>query len=53
MRTTLGVVLSALVAALIINRRDIERYVRIRQMSQGDGHPEYVPVHGRAAYPQD
>jgi hypothetical protein len=27
------------------------RYVKIRQMSYGNGHPENVPARGRAAYP--
>jgi hypothetical protein len=30
---------------------DLMRYVKIRQMSYGNGHPENVPAHGRAAYP--
>jgi hypothetical protein len=41
------------VAVVIANRDDINRYLRIRRMSQGDGHPEYVPVQGRARYPHD
>jgi hypothetical protein len=32
---------------------DIVRYVKIKQMSQGQGHPEYVPTEGSTAYPQD
>jgi hypothetical protein len=31
---------------------DIMRYLKIKQMSQGDGHPENVPVRGTKAYPQ-
>jgi hypothetical protein len=31
---------------------DINRYLRIKQMSARQGHPENVPVPGRAAYPQ-
>jgi hypothetical protein len=53
MRATVGIALSALLAALLINRQDIARYLRIRQMSQGAGHPENVPARGRAAYPHD
>jgi hypothetical protein len=54
MRTTAAVAIAGLIAALIATQRqDIVRYLRIRQMSAGQGHPEYVPVEGRAAYPQD
>jgi hypothetical protein len=31
---------------------DIVRYVKIKRLSQGEGHPEYVPVQGSKAYPQ-
>jgi hypothetical protein len=31
---------------------DIQRYVKIKQMSYGNGHPENVPAGGRAAYPR-
>lgn len=31
---------------------DIRRYVKIKQMSRGGGHPENVPVSGRSAYPK-
>ena len=30
---------------------DIQRYLKIRQMSHGQGHPENVPAGGAAAYP--
>jgi hypothetical protein len=30
---------------------DISRYVKIKQMSYGTGHPENVPAHGRTSYP--
>ena len=30
---------------------DIRRYLKIRQLSQGQGHPENVPVGGTSAYP--
>lgn len=33
--------------------QDIIRYVKIKQMSQGGGHPENVPAGGSTAYPQD
>ena len=32
-------------------RRDIARYIKIRQMSTGQGHPENVPAGGSLAYP--
>jgi len=32
--------------------RDIIRYVKISQLSTGQGHPENVPARGRASYPQ-
>jgi hypothetical protein len=32
--------------------QDITRYLKIRQMSQGNGHPENVPAGGSQAYPQ-
>jgi hypothetical protein len=31
---------------------DISRYLKIRQLSQGDGHPQNVPLKGTTAYPQ-
>ena len=54
MRTTMAVATAAIIAAVIASQRqDIVRYIRIRQMSAGQGHPELVPVEGRAAYPHD
>lgn len=32
--------------------RDLGRYLRIRGMSKGGGHPEKVPVGGSRAYPR-
>jgi hypothetical protein len=32
--------------------QDITRYLKIRQMSQGNGHPENVPAGGSQAYPK-
>jgi hypothetical protein len=41
------------VARLVAGQRqDIVRYVKIRQMSSGTGHPENVPTSGTVAYPQ-
>jgi hypothetical protein len=31
---------------------DIRRYVAIKQMSRGRGHPEVVPMRGTQAYPK-
>ena len=31
---------------------DIKRYIRIKRLSRGPGHPELVPVSGSKAYPQ-
>jgi len=39
-------------AAVASQWPDIRRYIQIRQLSQGDGHPQNVPAHGRTAYPQ-
>ena len=41
-------------AALVIaeQRRDITRYLKIKQMSIGHGHPESVPASGTQAYAQ-
>lgn len=32
--------------------QDIVRYLKIMQLSRGQGHPENVPARGRASYPQ-
>jgi hypothetical protein len=53
LRTGLTVaVLAGLVAALAGQRKDIERYIKIKRLSTGDGHPELVPAGGNVAYPQ-
>jgi hypothetical protein len=44
-----AVVLGALAAS---QWQDINRYIKIRQMSAGWGHPENVPAEGSTAYPQ-
>jgi hypothetical protein len=40
-------------AALIVRnqRRDATRYLKIKQMSMGNGHPENVPAGGSRQYP--
>jgi hypothetical protein len=48
------VLIPAVLAALVGSQwPDIMRYVKIRQMSQGQGHPENVPAEGTISYPQD
>ena len=32
--------------------QDVKRYLKIKQISRGHGHPENVPVEGRRVYPQ-
>lgn len=43
-----------LAAGLVLasQRQDIARYLKIRQMSAGNGHPENVPAGGSRAYAQ-
>lgn len=44
----------ALAGALIASQwQDLVRYLKIKQMSTGQGHPENVPAGGSTAYPQD
>jgi len=51
-RKALCVLLPASVAALIASQwREIARYLKISQMSRGDGHPQAVPAGGKHAYP--
>ena len=47
-------ILASAGAALLVASQwnDIKRYLRIKQLSAGQGHPEYVPAEGRKAYPQ-
>jgi hypothetical protein len=42
----------ALGALAATQYKDAVRYVKIKQMSMGGGHPENVPVEGTTAYPQ-
>lgn len=37
--------------AVAVQRHDIVRYLRIKQMSLGEGHPELVPASGATRYP--
>jgi len=51
-RKTVGVLVPALLGALVVSRwRDITRYVKIKQMSLGRGHPGNVPAEGSTVYP--
>jgi hypothetical protein len=50
-RKTLRVLLPASVAVLVATQwREIARYLKISQMSRGDGHPQSVPASGKHAY---
>ena len=52
-RKTLGWLGPALLIALVITQwTDIIRYLKIKQMSAGSGHPENVPAAGRTSYHQ-
>ena len=52
-RKALPVLVFAGVTLLLASQwSDIKRYVRIKQLSMGRGHPENVPAEGRKAYPQ-
>jgi hypothetical protein len=42
----------ALGAAVASQWPDIRRYLKIKQLSTGQGHPENVPAGGRTSYPQ-
>jgi hypothetical protein len=46
--------LGGLVAVALIARsqqKDVSRYMKIKQMSMGGGHPENVPAGGSHSYP--
>jgi hypothetical protein len=52
-RKALSLLLPASVAVLAATQwREISRYLKLRQMSSGDGHPENVPVEGHHSYPK-
>jgi len=51
-RKELSLLLSASVAVLAASQwQEISRYIKLRQMSSGGGHPENVPVEGHHSYP--
>ncbi|HXW46117.1 MAG TPA: hypothetical protein VEL03_15120 [Streptosporangiaceae bacterium] len=37
--------------ALVSQRQDVARYIKIKQMSLGRGFPQYVPAEGQHRYP--
>ena len=45
---TIGLAVAGLAAS---QRQEITRYLKVKQMSSGTGHPENVPVSGSHAYP--
>ena len=52
-RKTLGWLGPTLLIALVFTQwKDIIRYLKIKQMSLGSGHPENVPAPGRSSYHQ-
>lgn len=53
MKKALWLAIPAALAALIVTQwQDIIRYLKIKQISMGQGHPENVPAQGRIAYPE-
>ena len=54
MRKMLWLSVPAVLGALVASSwQDAFRYVRMKQISLGKGHPEVVPVEGRTAYARD
>jgi hypothetical protein len=54
MRKMLWLSVPAVLGALVASSwQDAYRYIRMRQISIGKGHPEVVPVEGRTGYAQD
>ena len=52
-RKALRFLLPASVAILAASQwREIVRYLKISQMSRGDGHPQFVPAAGPHSYPK-
>jgi hypothetical protein len=52
-RKALRFLLPASVVILVASQwREITRYLKISQMSWGDGHPELVPAAGPHSYPK-
>jgi hypothetical protein len=52
-RKTLGLAALAVIGiAVAIGWPDIQRYLKIKQISGRQSHPEMVPAEGRTLYPQ-
>lgn len=52
-RKAIWLLIPAALGALIGSQwRDISRYLKIKQLSVGSGHPGNVPAGGRISYPQ-
>jgi len=52
-RKAIGLLLPATVGALVASQwKEIARYVKMKQMSAGSGHPQAVPAAGSHAYPE-
>jgi hypothetical protein len=50
-KVLLFVIPLAMAALAASQRQEIVRYLKVKQMSSGTGHPENVPVRGSHAYP--
>jgi hypothetical protein len=50
-RKAIGLAVLGAGLAIAANWADIQRYLKIRQMSASGMHPENVPVEGHTAYP--
>jgi hypothetical protein len=50
-KVILFVVALAVAGLITSQRQEIVRYLKVKQMSSGTGHPENVPVSGSHAYP--
>jgi hypothetical protein len=52
-RKSMFLLATTLIGTLIARQwPDFKRYMKIRQMSTGQGHPENVPAAGSISYPQ-
>ena len=52
-RKALGVLIPAVLTLLVVaGWNDIIRFLKIKRLDLGGGHPEVVPAEGRKAYPQ-
>jgi hypothetical protein len=51
-RKALWLIPASLAAIVASQWRDIARYLKIEQMSSGQGNPQQVPARGKHAYPK-